>query len=375
MALTLIGWCLHSIPEQSAPARNEIAQKKCLRSDRSWSRPRILIEAKLGFCHATPVRILALAALPTAAATIALADEPQGGGKAPPPLQALPLPHHQAAFERDGGELARYHFDPGDRRPFWYPIQGSAGRSLTRMGHPHDPITHSHHNSVWISHHDVNGTDFWGDHGKGKGRIVHQRVLEYWDGEEAAGMRSLNHWITDGAAAPLLEETRQSEVVAAPHGGWYLIIDLTLSPPEGAAPVTFNQTAFGLIGVRVAKSLGVHDGGGRIMNSEGASGEKAIFRKPARWVDYSGRITKHSSAGITLMDHPDNPGFPSPFHVRGDGWMGICLSFDQAIEVTRTKPLIRRYALWVHDGIPDTAQATHAFEFFTKRRRREATAR
>ncbi len=77
MAFPLIGWCQYCVAEQSAPARNKIAQKKCLRLDRSWFRPRILIEAKLGFCHATPVRILALAALPAAAATIALADEPR----------------------------------------------------------------------------------------------------------------------------------------------------------------------------------------------------------------------------------------------------------------------------------------------------------
>lgn len=319
------------------------------------------------------MRPFALAPL-LATVSFACADDTLTDTKSPPSLQALPLPHHQAAFEQNGRELARYHFAPEDRRPFWYPIQGSAERSLTRMGHPHDPVSHSHHNSVWISHHDVDGTDFWGDHGQGKGRIVPQRVLEYWDGEDSAGMRSLNHWIADGSDKPLLEEIRQTEVVTA-HGGYYLIIDLTLSPPEGGGPVTFNQTAFGLIGVRMAKSIGVHDGAGRILNSEGATGEKAIFRKPARWVDYSGKITDQSVAGITLMDHPDNPGFPSPFHVRDDGWMGLCLSFDKAIQVSREKPLIRRYALWVHDGMPDTAQASRAFEVFATRARRKTPQR
>ncbi|MGI9239599.1 MAG: DUF6807 family protein, partial [Verrucomicrobiales bacterium] len=82
-----------------------------------------------------------------------------------------------------------------------------------------------------------------------------------------------------------------------------------------------------------------------------------------------------SLAGITLMDHPDNPGFPSPFHVRNDGWMGICLSFDQAVQVSREKPLVRRYALWVHDGIPDIAQASLAFEVFARRPPRKAPER
>jgi len=300
-----------------------------------------------------------------------MADDPLPDAKPVPALQALPMPHQQASLQNDGVELARYHFDPDDRRPFWYPIQSSAGRSLTRMGHPHDPVTHSHHNGVWISHHDVDGIDFWGDDGKGKGRIVHQRVLEYWDGDDSAGMRSLNHWIGDGAQGPLLEETRQTEMVPAPDGTWFLIVDLKFALPPGAKPVSFQQTPFGLIGVRMAKSIGVHDGGGRILNSAGAIGEEAIFRKPARWVDYSGKITSDHRAGITLMDHPDNPGFPSPFHVRGDGWMGICLTLDKSIEVTAEKPLVRRYALWVHDGVPDVATADRAFEIFAQRAARQ----
>ncbi len=300
------------------------------------------------------------------------ADDPLPDAKPVPSMQALPLPHHQASLRRDGEELTRYHFDPDDRRPFCYPLQGSAGRSLTRMGHPHDPVGHSHHNSVWTSHHDVGGTDFWGDHGKGKGRIVHQRVLEYWDGEKSAGTRALNHWIADEGGKVLLEETRHIETVSLPDGSWFLIIDLKFTLPEGvAAPVVFNKTAFGLIGVRMAKTIGVHDGGGRILNSDGAVNEKAVFRKPAKWVDYSGPISKAKRAGITLMDHPANPGFPSPFHVRGDGWMGICLTLDKAIELTADKPLQRRYGLWVHDGIPDVARAEAAFEIFSKRTARK----
>jgi hypothetical protein len=52
------------------------------------------------------------------------------------------------------------------------------------MGHPHDPESHSHHNSVWISHFDVNGTDFWGD--RGGGRIRHKRIVEFEDADEQA---------------------------------------------------------------------------------------------------------------------------------------------------------------------------------------------
>ena len=92
--------------------------------------------------------------------------------KAAPRLQAVPQPYEQVSFQRDGIEIARFHFGPALKRPFVFPLVGPSGRALMRMGHPHDPITHSHHNSVWISHNDVAGVSFWADTGKKTGHIV-----------------------------------------------------------------------------------------------------------------------------------------------------------------------------------------------------------
>src|SRR5688572_21613305 len=124
------------------------------------------------------LRIVASFAL--ASANLTAADGP----KLVPKMQALPLPNHEVSFQRDGEELTRYYFGPDLRQPFLYPIIGPSGRSLTRMGHPHDPESHSHHNSVWISHNDVNGVSFWDD--RAKGRIVHQRVERFEDSDEFA---------------------------------------------------------------------------------------------------------------------------------------------------------------------------------------------
>ena len=106
---------------------------------------------------------------PPASAQITLPD-----AKPVPRMQVLPLPYAQASMQRDGKEITRYHFAGSLRRPLLYPIIGPSGRSLTRMGHPHDPVGHSHHNSVWNTHFKVGGVDFWGDRGKDKGQIVHR---------------------------------------------------------------------------------------------------------------------------------------------------------------------------------------------------------
>src|SRR3954469_23426344 len=254
--------------------------------------------------------------------------------KAIPPLQLVPEPYEQISFQRDGTEIARYHFGPDLRRPFVFPIVGPSGISLTRMGHPHDPESHSHHNSVWISHNSVNGISFWEDHAKGK--IVHQRIEQLEDDS----ILSTNAWIDEGAKKTLMSERRRTSILLLENSQYLLLIDLELSCRE---QVTLGKTPFGLIGVRMAKSIGVADGGGTIRNSEGKSNEVEVLWKAAKWVDYSGPVTNKSIEGITLMDHPQNPNHPSIFHVRNDGWMGASLTYDAARTIDPDKPLRVRY--------------------------------
>ena len=112
----------------------------------------------------------------------------------------------------------------------------------------------------------------------------------------------------------------------------------------------------------MAKTIGVHDGGGLIRNSEGKVGERGddgVFWKPARWVDYSGPIAPGANEGVALFDHPDNPNHPSVYHVRDDGWMGASLTFAGPRTIEPGKPLRLRYGLYVHAGVP-TAEAIGA---------------
>lgn len=304
-----------------------------------------------------------------------------------PDMQVLPLPYDQASFQHLERELTRYHFGSALQRPFWYPLIGPEGRSLTRMGHPRDPLSHRHHYSVWISHNDVAGLTFWAD--GNPQRIVHQRIDQFEDGPESAWMLSRNAW-QDREGKAVLFDQRRAEVIpisnereqmlslAPPRPGqqaernpvrksdWLMLIDLRLEAPPGK-PVTLGPTPFGMIGVRMAKTIGVEDGGGRILNSAGQVNEKPIFHRPARWVDYSGRVTNQQTGGITLMDHPANPGHPTPFHVRGDGWMGACLTLLRPLTIEPGKPVRLRYGLWVHAGLPTQDQAERQWQEFAKR--------
>jgi hypothetical protein len=282
--------------------------------------------------------------------TIAIAGEaPLSDPKPVPRLQVVPQAYDQASFQRDGVEITRYHFGAGLERPFLFPVIGPSGRSLTRMGHPHDPQTHSHHNSVWMSHADVGGVDFWSD--RRLGVVRHKRVVKYEDEGEKSYLIAENEWV-DKDGRVLLNETRQVSVVLLEGKEWLLIIDSTFTAKD--KPVTLGKTPFGFIGVRMAKTVGVNDGGGRIRNSEGGVNEKGIFWKRARWVDYSGPIETGKIEGITLFDHPGNPNHPSSFHVRDDGWMGASLTLEGPREITPDKPLRLRYGLYIHSDMKST---------------------
>lgn len=305
-------------------------------------------------------RFIPLASIWLSLASVATARAAEP--KPVPRMQAVPEAHDEISFQRDGVEIARYHYRADQKRPFVFPIIGPSGRSLTRIGHPHDPETHSHHNSVWISHQNVNGANFWED--RGTARIAHQRVRRIEDGAEVAWIETENAWLgADGK--PAMREFRRTGVRALVGKEWMLFIDLQLEP-HGAGDVTLGQTAFGLLGVRMAKTIGVHDGGGTIRNSEGGIDEAGCFRKPARWCDYSGPITNEQSEGITLMDHPMNLSHPVPFHVRNDGWMGAAPTFPKAHVIKAGERLRLRYGLYVHSGIPSVTEIEARWKEFAK---------
>jgi hypothetical protein len=290
-------------------------------------------------------------------------------------MQAVPQPQYQVSFQRDGTEIARFHFDPSLHRPFVFPLIGPSGRPITRMGHPHDPEGHSHHNSVWVSHNDVNGVTFWGDRGTNVGRIIFQRIEELADGDTSAAVQTVSNW-TDKNGKVLLIERRRTTLETLPNGESLLLIDLLLD--SGKQPATLGKTPFGIFAVRVAKTMGINDGGGTIRNSAGnvnEQGDNGCFWKPAKWCDYSGPIAPGVNEGATLLDHRSNPNHPTVFHVRADGWMGSSLTFDSPRVIEPSKPLQLRYGVYVHSGVPELKALQKRWENFADTKPHDFTAK
>jgi hypothetical protein len=285
-----------------------------------------------------------------------------------PRCHIVPLPDDQVSLQIDGRERTRWHFSPSYPRPFFYPMIGPSGRTLTRMGHPGAP-NHDHHRSVWFAHAKVLGIDFWSDNTDA--RIRQKRWLCYEDGDDEAVMAVALGWYDGHDPAELLEQ--QLVVVLRVVGDFEFFLELQSTFKPRAEMLELQQTNFGFLAVRVAKHIAAHFGGGKLTNSEGARGEPKIFGRPAQWMDYSGPAPinyqgkKLTREGITYFDHPKNPSFPSRWHVREDGWMGASVCREKPLLLRRDKPLTLRYLLHVHRGDIDPDRAKMIAETFAKR--------
>jgi hypothetical protein len=283
-----------------------------------------------------------------------------------PRCQIVPIADHQVAFLIDGQDRLRWHFGSAYPRPFFFPLTGPAGSPLTRMGHPGAP-DHDHHQSIWFAHHKVLGIDFWGY--RSQAVIRQQQWLAYSDGDEEAAMAVLLGWYDGHDPRELLRQELIASLRPGDGGEVYLELQSTFRPV--AESLEFGQTNFGFLAVRVAKGLSEYFGGGRLTNSEGATGEPAIFGRPARWMDYSGSVPAAERGktpvieGITYFDHPANPRYPTPWHVREDGWMGAAVCLAASLVTTREKPLVLRYLLHAHAGPLDAARADEAARRFS----------
>ena len=293
-----------------------------------------------------------------------------GSHHPPEKSEIIPLPDHQVSFQIDGLEKTRWHFDEKYPRPFFYPFNGPSGVSLTRMGHP-GAQNHDHHRSIWFAHNQVNGLDFWAD---GKGPTIRQKFwYRYRDGNEEAIMASALGWY-DAEGTELMEQDLVVAAIPLENNEHLLEIQITLRPAAGQEKVELGKTNFGFLAVRVAKTISNYFGGGQLTNEQGQAGEPTLFGQPSRWMDYSGHVVagvgenrQSVEEGITYFDHPENPRYPTAWHVRSDGWMGASFCLKEGYRIDAGSSLTLRYLLHAHGGSYDAKRASSVAKDFEKR--------
>ncbi len=215
-----------------------------------------------------------------------------------------------------GDTFTAYHYRDVDR-PFFYPVIGPTGVNVTRhwpmkdgTDEQHD---HRHHHSLWFTHGDVNGHDFW-SHGRGP-KIVQDGPAEIESKDGVAVLKCKNKWLAkDGK--PVCTDERVHRFSTC---GKCRIIDFAITVSACDGKVVFGDTKEGSMAIRLAPTMRLKGtvGTGHIVNSAGDRDNKT-WGKRAAWCDYYGPL-EGKTVGVAIFDHPDNPRHPTWWHVRNYG--------------------------------------------------------
>ena len=148
-------------------------------------------------------------------------------------------------------------------RPDFYPVYSPSGREVTATC----AYRYNHHKSIFIGHADVNGINFFHDNNPTRSNLG-DIVLEKSDHEiDESGIHVMTHngWITKGRVFVCWMRSATSQLYPARLAH---IIDLTSTLIASQTDLTFAQDNHSFLGVRVADTMDVEDGG-TILNANG----------------------------------------------------------------------------------------------------------
>lgn len=260
-------------------------------------------------------------------------------------------------------------------KPIVWPIIGPGGHEMTR-NYPMKRVEgekrdHPHHRSLWFTHGNVNGIDFWSEPGAGK--IVHREFLKCAADGPTATISTVNDWIAGGKKQ--LEDVRTLSFSGNAERR-VIDFDITLKATDG--PVKFGDTKEGSLGVRVPTAmdaLQLSEKRGEIVNSEGLK-DRAAWGKPAAWVDYHGTLDG-DLVGIAILNHPSSFRYPTYWHVRDYGlfaanpfglhdFKGSEDKEEGAYTVPAGESITLRYRLIFHRGDEKSATIAESFKDYER---------
>lgn len=247
----------------------------------------------------------------------------------------------------DGKPFTSYIYPTTIKKPVLYPLRTAKGTLVTR-GFPLEPrkgdhVDHPHHVGLWLNYGDVNGIDFWGnsdampaEQAPKLGTILHRKVIEAKSGADRGDLAVETEWVGHDGRPVLREQTRFIFRGTADARSVERITTVTAVDRR----VVFRDTKEGMFGLRVARALEqpadkpevFTDASGRpttvpvldntgvtgqYLSSEGLKGD-AVWGTRAKWMSLSGTVDSEPVT-LVMLDHPDNPGFPTYWHARGYG--------------------------------------------------------
>lgn len=262
----------------------------------------------------------------------------------------------------DGKPILEYQFQKEGYRTFIHPLRMPDSPVLTMDRATVVPVDHPHHQGLYVGWTKVNGVDFWGQPSPGAepagfGRIVHQSVESQSAGREQAQFATHNAWI-DWEDVQHLTETRETTVYA-PHDE-FMALDIRtslvskdrgvrLDLKRGGPPGTMGILYSGL-------TIRLHDAmtPGELLTADGRTEIDDVFGSASRWCGFSGRHQEDGQVyGVTILDHPENPRYPSSWWVRNMKDFSLLqpgLCYHEPLDLDAGETLDLRYRIVLHKG-------------------------
>jgi len=248
-----------------------------------------------------------------------------------------------------------YIFAENEKYPFFYPVNGPTGASVTSMRNG----TYPHHSSLFFGCDRVNGGNYWQE-GLERGRIVSLRedILEN-DGPRVV-IENECIWSRPGAVSPV-KDLRKITITAPSKDLFQIDFEVMM---EMLMDVTIEKTNHSLFSGRMDPALAVTSGG-TMINAEGALGEKGTFGKASPWIDCFGK-RGDKIEGMAIMQHPSNNWYPSPWFTRDYGFFSPTPMYwpadDKATVMKKGETIKLKYRVLVHSGTNETAKIAEEFK-------------
>jgi hypothetical protein len=314
-----------------------------------------------------------LLALGIAGRVLAADTSPAGGSDAG--AQSTQLAN-RLRVEINGRLFTEYYFT-NVPRPYCYPLIGPGDAAMTRnwplRDVPDEEHDHPHHRSFWFAHGAVNGLDFWSEQ-KAFGKTVHETFTAIKSGREVGVIRSRNKWVAaDGTVVCTDDRTLR---IYNPGPRPERLFDFEITLHAGDKPLTLGDTKEGTMALRLAETMRLKGkvGHGHIVNSEGVR-DAATWGKRAAWCDYYGPVDG-KVVGVAIFDHPQNPRYPTWWHVRDYGLFAANPfgrhDFEQLkdksagdLVVPAGQSVTFRYRFYLHQGDEKEAQVARKYQEYT----------
>jgi hypothetical protein len=266
--------------------------------------------------------------------------------------------------------LWRFHIATDHRKPFFHPIHTTSGIQLTCF----EPWDHIWHRGLWFSWHTINGVNYWEESEDGGS----DGITEFVGPEEVVFYKdSVTITVPFQYSSPerdvVLVEDREITIEAPDAQGdyrmdWLLTFTAQEDLTFDRVPVTEKTPwgGYGGLSWRSARSMG----GMSLLNSEGKTAE-ATQHQRAKWVDLSGSSDggRDLKGGMTFMDHPSNPRYPSfwkTFANDGFGYINPAFVMMEPFSLEAGESLNLFYRVFIHNGILALDQIEKEYQRFSK---------